>query len=278
MRAIIVAAMLVGAAAGARASNGPCASLPVWSGILSDVVRDGLVDYAALADEPGRPRIRALRQEIAACDASALEGVGERDREAYWINAYNALTVIAVVEHYPIRAGGWRAWRYPRNSIRQIDGVWTALTFDAGGAPRTLDEIEHRILRKQFADPLVHVGLNCASKSCPPLRGEPYEGSRLRQQLLDQLRIYAADPVHGMRIDREGHTLWLSRIFDWFGEDFASHALPRHRVAAALSDSLRGVLALLIEVVDPKDRQWLLKADYEVDWLDYDWSLNEQPR
>ncbi|RMF14000.1 MAG: DUF547 domain-containing protein [Candidatus Dadabacteria bacterium] len=272
----VLALAIAGTAPSAQANGGPCTSLPVWALLLSDVVAHGRVDYGALTTDEGRKRLSALRNEIAACDASALSMVSAADREAYWINAYNALTVIAVAEHYPIRASGWKAWRFPRNSIRQIDGVWTDLRFDAGGAQRTLDEIEHQIVRKQFADPLAHVGLNCASMSCPPLRDEPYVGARLHDQLIDQLRVYAADPVHGVRIDRQTRTLWLSRIFDWFGEDFAPLALPRHRVAADLPDSIRGVLALLVDVVSPQDRQWLLTADYEVSWLDYDWSLNEQ--
>ena len=38
-------------------------------------------------------------------------------------------------------------------------------------------------IRQKFGEPRVHVALNCASKSCPPLNREAFRGDKLDRQL-----------------------------------------------------------------------------------------------
>ena len=111
-------------------------------------------------------------------DAARGEPSWRRDqRMAFWINAYNALTLQAIVNHYPIRGGGWFS-RGPSPSIRQIPGVWTTLKWPVAGKTVTLDDIEHKILRPQFAEPRIHFAINCASVGCPPLAARPIARKR----------------------------------------------------------------------------------------------------
>ncbi len=88
----------------------------------------------------------------------------------------------------------------PRNSIRQIDGVWDDLTWRAAGRTVTLDDIEHVILRPTFKEPRIHFAINCASVSCPPLRSEPYAAVRLEDQLEDSSREFLASEL-AVRVD-----------------------------------------------------------------------------
>lgn len=141
---------------------------------------------------------------------------------AHWINAYNLFTLKAVVDHYPIR-GSWLSI-YPKNSIRQIDGVWTRLRWNAGGRQVTLDDIEHHLLRPEFTDPRVHFAVNCASIGCPPLAREPFRGEAVGAQLDAAAVRYLAGATG---LVESGTTLRLSRIFKWYGSDFDATFLAR---------------------------------------------------
>ena len=157
----------------------------------------------------------AIAAGFAAVEAQTERAWPRAQRMAFWINAYNFFTLHAIVDHYPIR-GSWFS-RYPQNSIRQIDGVWTRLTWRVAGRQVSLDDIEHRILRPEFKDPRIHFAVNCASLGCPPLRGEPYRAGTLDAQLDDNARQFLASP-HGLRVD--GRTLAVTSILKWYGGDF----------------------------------------------------------
>ncbi len=128
------------------------------------------MDYSAL--KRSRTALDAVVAAFAEPTAEQERGWTRDQRLAYWINAYNLFTLRAIVDHYPIRSALFTL--QPRNSIRQIDGVWTTLTWRAAGRTVTLDDIEHRILRPEFKEPRVHFAVNCASVGCPPLAAEPY--------------------------------------------------------------------------------------------------------
>ena len=124
------------------------------------------------------------------------------------------------------------------------------------GKVLTLDSIEHEILRAQFKDPRVHFAVNCASKSCPPLISEPYEGSTLDRQLDDATRAFINDPKSNYLKDTK---LYVSRIFKWFSEDF--------------NDDVLGFFLKYAEG-DFKKHLEEKKAKLKVVYLSYNWSLN----
>jgi hypothetical protein len=214
-------------------------------------IRANLVDYAALARDPSYPVALA---DFAAADPTAL--ASEADRIAFWINAYNLLAIKTIVDRRPIasiRDGG--SFLFP---------IWKREVGRVAGRERSLDEVEHAILRKDFAEPRVHFAVVCASLSCPDLRPEPYEGARLEEQLGDQVKGFLANPTKGMRLPESGGTAEVSSIFKWFAEDFERGG---------------GVAAFLRSNAPPdlKPRIGGL-ADDGLSYLDYDWSLNDAAR
>ncbi|MCP4452905.1 MAG: DUF547 domain-containing protein, partial [Planctomycetes bacterium] len=193
---------------------------------------------------------------------------------AFWINAYNALTLKAVLDHYPIKSSFFRSLTYPKNSIRQIAGVWNKLKFTVHNRPMTLEHIEHEILRVQFNEPRIHLALVCAAKGCPPLRNEPYAGLTLDAQLDDQAAAFLAD-LSKFKIDRKEEIVHLSPIFKWFGEDFVETYAPSENTGD-LDAELSAVMNYLASHVDGLFRPYLFRGKYKVKFLKYDWSLNEQ--
>ncbi len=206
------------------------------------------VAYRALQDEPDW---RRLLESLAQAEPDAL---GSRDAKlAFWINAYNVLAIDVVRRSYPLES--------IRDAGSLLRPVWKREAGRVGGKPRTLDEIEHAILRP-MGEPRIHAAIVCASTSCPSLRREPYVAERLDAQLDDALRRFLADPGKGSRLDRERGTLWLSAIFDWFEEDF---------------EPAGGVVAYLETYLPEATRRWLAehRDTVRVRHFDYDWSLND---
>jgi hypothetical protein len=198
----------------------------------------------------------------------------DRERLAFWINAYNALTLEAIIRNYPIQPSLLRSVIYPKNSIRQIPGVWDKLRFVVVGREMTLNDIEHGTLRAKFNEPRIHVALVCAAMSCPPLRNEPYTTEKLDEQLDDQARTFLRSP-RGLRINREEGKVYLSSIFKWFGEDFVK-TYGTTEMFAGKSATERAILNFVSRYVEDADRDFLLHGSYKIEYLDYDWSLNEQ--
>jgi len=239
--------------------------LTAYRELLARVVRADGVDYRAIVSDRGT--LDRIVEELAAVPAAAEKGWQRRNRMAFWINAYNVFTLRAIVDHYPIR--GSRFSLAPRNSIRQIDGVWTTLTWRAAGRDVTLDEIEHGILRPQFGDARVHMAVNCASKSCPPLGAAPYSGADLDVQLDEAARRYLASPA-GTRV--AGGRLLVSKIFEWYGEDFVEQYAAIHPgPGRAVERAVRG----FVERYGPPEAAAASKSELAIRFLDYDWSLND---
>ncbi|RMG18285.1 MAG: DUF547 domain-containing protein [Planctomycetota bacterium] len=206
----------------------------------------GLVDYAAFKRKD-EAALRRCVAEFAAVDAAALEG---NAKKAYWINVYNAVTLQAMLEFYPLRS--------IKDKVSHLPGgynVWKDYRF--GPQKVSLDEIEHKILRP-LGDPRIHAAIVCASKGCPPLRNEAFVPERLDAQLDDTVRRWLRDPRRGLRV--EGQRVLLSKIFDWFGEDFAPDVPGRLRWVA--------------RYVDEETARRLRSGGLEVAFLDWDWSLN----
>lgn len=260
---------LPGAAPGAPGEADPASAL---AAVLQFVDNQGMVDYSGLKQAPGL--LGDFAKALAQFPEPRLRELPEADQIAFWINAYNGLTLKAVVDHYPIRPSLLTSLVYPRNSIRQISGVWDRLQFEVAGRKRTLDEIEHQILRKEFDEPGIHVALVCAARSCPPLRNEPYQGSRLQDQLADQVRRFLADP-NSFRIDPDSGTVYLSRIFEWYGTDFIDRFGTTE--FGGHSDAERAVLNYLSQHLDAERARHLRTGSFRLRYLDYDWSLNERP-
>lgn len=210
---------------------------------------------------------RGFKQDQAALDRylatlssvsrQQFEGWSRNQRLAFLINAYNAFTVKLVTEHYPVE------------SIKEIGGLfgnpWKQTFIPLLEQTLSLDQIEHSLIRQPgvFDEPRIHFAVNCASVGCPALRSEAFVAGRLDEQLEDSQRRFLRDRSRN-RFDALGGRFQVSKIFDWYGEDFAKHW-------GSLEDYLRQQAAL---VVTTEQRQQTLNP-LKVEFIDYDWSLNQ---
>ena len=210
-------------------------------------------------DPIGRVAYRSLQEHDEAALADYLEALAtarpgnwsEHEQLAFWINAYNAGIVAAVLQGESAESLIGRG---------KLFKLWK---FEVAGKRRTLDEIEHKILRQEFVEPRIHFAIVCASTSCPKLRSEAYVADKVDAQLDDQARDFVNDPMRN-RFDRKAGAVKLSKIFDWFREDFERDG-PLLRYVAG-------------HVADARTRHWLnTSADPQVRFLKYDWTLNVQP-
>ena len=245
-----------------------------YTELLSNYVdAKGMVDYAGL--QQNRQPLDAFIADLGTLSEATYAGWSSDHQMALWINAYNAITLKEIIDHYPIQKGGFidRAL-YPANSIRQIDGVWKKHTTSVLGQDITLDAIEHKVLRAQFDEARIHFAIVCASISCPSLRAEAYEGETLEDQLDEQTRIFLADNTK-FRIDSQAKKIHLSPIFEWFDTDFTTkYNLDNH--ITGRSKPLAAVLDFIRVHINESNGKYLSDESFAISYLDYDWSLNEQ--
>ena len=273
MKGSIPAAAFVVVAALSGAVQAQSFSYADYADALKAYVNDrGMVNYAELKSHS--EKLDSFVSSLAGLNRSAYDGWAEPAKIAFWLNAYNACTLQAIITHYPIQSSFLTSLRYPKNSIRQISGAWDGLQFSVMGQAMTLDGIEHGVLRKEFHEPRIHMALVCAAMGCPPLRNEPYAGDRLGDQLDDQARRFLSNPLK-FRIAADGGTVYLSSIFKWFGDDFVA----KYGVDQGYGDHSavqRAVLHFISGYLGKEDAARLSSGDYSITYLDYDWSLNEQ--
>ena len=212
------------------------------------------VRYAALRAE-GRAALQTYVDQLQAIDP---DGLNRAEQMAYWINFYNALTLLVVVEHYPVA------------SIREINispglfsrGPWRKKLVTVNGEALSLDDIEHRILRPIWQDARIHYAVNCASIGCPNLQPEPFTATNLERLLEAGADAYVNHPRGVAMVGRSflPDQLTASSIYDWFAADFGDSEAG---VLAHLRCYARGTTATLL-------------ADVEtIDAYRYDWALND---
>ncbi|MEM0964704.1 MAG: DUF547 domain-containing protein [Verrucomicrobiota bacterium] len=228
----------------------------LFTAVLETHVEDGLVDYAALANDP---RLEEYLASLAETDPATLPT--EEERLALWINAYNAYTLKLIADAYPVDSihdlatGGMViGWLIKRTA-------WDIRFADVGGETYTLNEIEHDIIRPEFEDARIHFAIVCAAVSCPLLRSEAYVPDRLDEQLNEEGRRFLADTSRNT-FDLSKRRARISKIFSWFEEDFGS------------SDT--EVIRYLAEFAPPEVAMDMRHhADqWSIRYQSYDWSLN----
>jgi hypothetical protein len=232
----------------------------------------GMVYYKGLKEN--RAKLDAFVASMGQLDRSTLDTWTEPEQIAFWINAYNAITLRSIIDHYPIKASFGKSLLYPKNSIRQISGVWKKKTWLVTGREMTLDEIEHKVLRKQYDEPRIHVALVCAAMGCPPLLAEPYDGDRLDEQFADRTERFLDNPLK-FRIEADKKRVYLSPIFKWFGEDFLNNYGTEEEFSEH-SERKRAVLNFVKDFVSDESRHYLETEEYSLKFESYDWSLNER--
>jgi len=216
----------------------------IYADLLKKHVTHGRVDYSGF--KQAEPRLDQYLRQLREIEPDQLDRSGQM---AFYINLYNAATIKLILSAYP-----------GIKSIKDLGSLfqspWKKKFITLSGRTVTLDHIEHGILRPRFKDPRVHFAVNCASKSCPPLLGEPYAGSTLDAQLNAATAAFINDPQSNYI---QGDSLYVSRIFKWFGEDFGDD------IKGFVAKYARGELKNQLDAKIPA---------LQVQYLDYDWSLN----
>jgi hypothetical protein len=238
------------------------------------VDEEGRVNYKKLKEN--ETKLMAFLHALESLESEIYRTWYQEEKIAFWINAYNALTLEAILENYPIKSSFFKSLRFPKSSIRQIPGVWNTMTFPVMGEELTLDFIEHQVLRKNFHEPRIHMALVCAAQGCPPLRQEPYEGETLSEQLNDQVQRFLSDK-RNFFIDKKKGIINLSSIFKWFGEDFLTPDSSEERFEGHKPKE-KAVLNFISRYLSEEDNKFLRKDSLTVKYLDYDWALNEQEK
>ena len=173
-------------------------SYATYNSLLKRYVINARVNYEGFINS--RAEFETFLRALGSVDENVFESWTEEQRLAFWINAYNAFTIKAIIDHYPIKRSFTLVGIFyaPSDSILQIKGVWTKLQFRALGNMVTLEEIEHETLRKKFNEPRIHMAINCASISCPDLRNEAYTPEKLEEQLADASTNFVNNPDKGV--------------------------------------------------------------------------------
>jgi len=245
-----------------------------YNALLKTYVSDeGFVNYKEL--QANHAFLDDFIASMGALDPAVYESWSKAEKLAFWINAYNAITLKYIIDNYPIKKGSLiSGFRFPINSIRQIPGVWDKLTTEVVGEERTLDAIEHEILRAQFHEPRIHVAIVCASISCPPLRNEAFIPERLEEQLDDQARKFLANDGN-FHLDHGKSKIHLSSILNWFSEDFiVAYGIEEKFLGHNKPE--RSVLNFISQYLSEDDARYLAEENYSIAYQDYNWSLNER--
>jgi hypothetical protein len=197
---------------------------------------------------------------------------------ALWINAYNAITIYAIVDNYPIHYGSMMSRvRFPKNSIRQLKKVWDTVHVRIMGKELTLNDIEHEILRKEFKDPRIHFAIVCASIGCPKLLNAAYLPEKLEEQLEAGTKEFISDNNY-LLVDTQKNEMILSSIFDWYKEEF--QVVNSNNWVKKYSKSYRGFVEFVVRylVKSPAKQEAIKATKTRIQFSDYDWSLNEWQR
>lgn len=222
-----------------RVQHTPTISKPshaVWNVLVQRHVDEtGLVNYVGFKKESAQ--LSGYLDYLAEHPPSQMWSKG--DSLAYYINLYNAATVKLIVDNYPV------------NSIKDIPNRWGKKWISVGGTKLSLNDIEHKILRN-MDEPRIHFAINCASYSCPNLWNKAFVAEKIEQQLNQVALDFVNDPSKNRF---ENGKAQLSEIFKWYKKDFTKETSLLEYINQFLNNPI--------------------SKDGNIEYLDYDWSLND---
>ncbi|MBW4661703.1 MAG: DUF547 domain-containing protein [Drouetiella hepatica Uher 2000/2452] len=225
----------------------------VWDSLLHQYVdQQGRVDYRTWKSQ----QPRTLGNWLTRLEPLNLDLNLTRDQQlALWINLYNAFTISMILEHYPIASirpvvlgiPNWIAflWFFQRRVHRFSKQTYS------------LAQIENELLRERLQEPRIHFAIVCASIGCPLLRNQAYTPERVEQQLEEDIYRFVNNP-NKVRYDTKTGTLYCSKIFKWYRQDFLQGA------------------GSIPEYICPYRKDIPLTASTPIAYLDYDWNLNQR--
>ncbi len=213
-----------------------------FDALLKKYVRNGRVNYGGFDSDAEFSR---FVESLAEADPSSMS---QDEALAFWVNAYNALVIRNVNDHPGTK-----------NPL-DVKGFFDGITFSVAGRSLTLNDIENKVIRPTYNEPLIHFGLVCAAVSCPPLISTAYTGANVRSTLRSNAEKYLGDSKQN-RFDAASGTLWVSKIFEWYIADFGG--------------STEGIVTFVRKHA-PADMAAKIEAakNVTVKYNEYDWTLN----
>ena len=210
-----------------------------WDALLGKHVdSEGNVNYLGFKED--RSQLADYLAYLALKNPGAT--ATKEEKLVYYINLYNAATVLLIIENYPV------------NSIKDIKSPWDRKWINVGGETMSLGNIEHKILRK-LDEPRIHFAINCASYSCPKLLNKAYTLENLESLLEEATSDFINDSKRN-RIDQD--SVEISKIFQWYKSDFTAEGS-------------------LVEYINRYSKVQI-GPDTKIQYIKYDWGLNESNR
>jgi hypothetical protein len=183
---------------------------------------------------------------VATVSEAEPDAWSREEQLAFYINAYNALTVDAVLDRWPI------------TSVMRVRGFFDRILHMVAGREMTLNQLEGDIIRARFRDPRIHFVVNCASVSCPPLAREAYTAANLESALETQTRTFLRAST---TLDRQRRRATVTKLFEWYRDDWGG---------------VDGVRNFLAERLEEGDAAFVRDPGTRLVYADYDWDLNDR--
>jgi len=218
-----------------------------WDKLLKKHVENGEVDYRGFAGD-----IKQLDNYLEILGSIDISAFSREQKLAFWINAYNAFTVKLILNFYPVK------------SIRKISRPWKRRIWKTAGETLSLDDIEHKKLRKELKEPRIHFAIVCASTGCPDMQPFAFYGQQLDRQLDLAARHFFSSPKHFyFKMSGTAAALFVSKIFKWFASDFGKNKKER--------------IDFISHFLEKADAEKIRTAtSFKMKYLRYDWNLNEK--
>ena len=238
------------------------------------VDQQGMVDYRILS----RKKLELLEvlDMFKNFNRSEYNSLSKEDKLAFWINAYNLEFIRIILDNYPIQSTRVLRLFWPPNSIQHIKGLWDQNKFIIMDEEFTLQEVDKRFFQDEFDDPRVFFAICYGTVSGLPLRNEAYCGTDLSRQLDEQVMSNLASG-RAFRIERENKTVFLSAVLKdtWNGR----HFIDKYGTDLKFKQQppeMRAVMNFLTYYLPAQDVDFLETGNYAVEFMRYDWTLNER--
>jgi hypothetical protein len=234
--------------------------------LLDLYVRNGDVYYRAIKSERAK-----LDSYVSLLATASVDTLSRDEQMAFWLNAYNALVLRTVVDHYPIQG---RSSEYPAKSIRQISGAFERLPHHVAGRTLTLDQIEQTVL-SGFHDPRVYFALGRGAVGSGRLRSEAFTPARLQEQLAD-VAAECVTRAQCLTIDRENGKVGASSIFSWREKEFAAAYADKAPASYATRSPIeRSLIAFVLPRLLATEVEFIAKNTFKLTYSTFDWTLND---
>ena len=241
-----------------------------WKELLEAHVSEAGVDYPGFSRD--RKMLDHYLERLSAVRRPTLEAWPPKEQIAFYANAYNAVVVERVLDHYPPEG---KALFKSERGVAHIPGMWDEIKDRVAGEDLTLRDIQEEILIKRYGEPLVLFTLSPASRGGPPLPSQPLEESRLTRQLNRFSQEFLLDAQTGVVVDRVGAHVLLPKLFDRFGKDFASR-YGGGLLTERFGDKLGASLNFVSRYLPPREKEFIEHGEYTVDFRPHDGALNQR--